>query len=156
MAIDDIAVARRRDRWAIRPIVRRGIKFGLTGLAGAAIAYLLFIACLSVVGYQGATVLSWAGSMWFGFLVNRRFTFGVRGARGWGRQALAYAVGAGLQLGLALAGYAILIGELRWPGTPAFLVVTATVALFGFAYQSAATFRSAASTSSATDSLAAS
>jgi putative flippase GtrA len=119
----------------------RAVKFALTGVMGAAVAYVLFILCLRVMNYVPATVLAWAGSIGFGFLVNRRFTFGIVGKEGRTRQAALYAVGALLQLGLALAGYAVLLGRLHWAATPAFLVNTAITAAFGFVFQSVATFR---------------
>jgi putative flippase GtrA len=125
----------------VRRLAYRAVKFAFTGLVGAGVAYLLFIACLRVTSYEPATVVAWAGSVWFGFLVNRRFTFDVRGSSGQTRQAAFYVVGALLQLGLAMSGYAILIGRLGWSATPAFVVNTAVTAALGFAYQSLATFR---------------
>ena len=108
---------------------------------GAAVAYVFFIVCLRFMSYFPATIIAWGGSIGFGFLVNRRFTFSIRGVEGRARQAALYTVGALLQLGIALAGYAWLLGRLHWSPTPAFLANTAVTAAFGFAFQSVATFR---------------
>lgn len=125
----------------IKPLLGRLLKFGLTGLAGAAIAYVLFIACLRFMSYAPATIIAWAASIAFGFFTNRRFTFGVRGRARLSQQAVLYAVGSTLQLGLSLLVYAWLFGRLHWTATPAYVANTVVTASFGFAFQSAATFR---------------
>jgi len=125
----------------MKEVALRAVKFGITGLIGAGVSYLLFIACLSVMSYAPAAVLSWAGTIGFGFLANRRFTFGIKGRVRRRQHAFFYAVGAILQLGLGLAGYALLLGRLKWDPTLAFLVNTAVNAAFGFAFQSLGTFR---------------
>jgi putative flippase GtrA len=122
-------------------LLGRIFKFGLTGLAGAGIAYLLFIACLRFMSYVPATVIAWAASIAFGFFTNRRFTFGVRGRARRSRQAVLYAIGSTLQLGLSLLVYAWLFGRLHWTATPAYVANTLVTASFGFVFQSAATFR---------------
>jgi len=128
----------------IKQLLGRIVKFGLTGLAGAGIAYLLFIACLQFMSYVPATVIAWAVSIAFGFFTNRRFTFGVRGRARRYRQATLYVIGSTLQLGLSLLVYAFLFGQLRWTATPAYVANTLVTASFGFAFQSVATFRSRA------------
>ena len=126
---------------AMKQLLERITKFGLTGVAGAAIAYVLFILCLRFMTYAPATVIAWAASIAFGFVTNRRFTFGVKGRERRWRQAGLYAVGATLQLGLALLVYAFLFGRLHWAATPAYVANTIVTASFGFAFQSLATFR---------------
>lgn len=125
----------------MKKLLGRMVKFGLTGIAGAGIAYVLFIVCLRFMNYVPATVIAWAASIGFGFLTNRRLTFGIRGRERRSQQALLYTVGATLQLGLALMVYAWLLGRLHWAATPAYVVNTAVTATFGFAFQSLATFR---------------
>lgn len=85
--------------------------------------------------------MAWLGSVWFGFLVNRRFTFAVRGREQRLRQAGLYVLGALLQLALSYPVYGLLFDRLHWAVTPAYLVNTAVTALFGFGFQSLVTFR---------------
>ena len=122
-------------------LVSRAIRFVATGLVGAGVAYLLFIGFLRLMPWPAANGLAWLGSVGFGFVVNRRFTFGVIGAARRSRQAVSYLAGAALQLGLSYAIYAVLLDRLHWKVTPAFVVMTAITAAFGFAYQSLVTFR---------------
>jgi putative flippase GtrA len=121
----------------------RGAKFVLTGLLGAGIAYGLFMGLLRLMPWPPAMALSWIGSIWFGFVVNRRFTFEVTGAQRRTRQAGLYLVGALLQLALSYVVYGLLHEVGHWTPTPAFLATTAVTAAFGFAFQSLVTFRRA-------------
>jgi putative flippase GtrA len=121
----------------------RGVKFLLTGLLGAAVAYVLFMGFLRLMPWPPAMALAWVGSIWFGFVVNRRFTFEVIGSHRRTRQAGLYVVGALLQLALSYVVYGLLHELGRWTPTPAFLLTTGVTAGFGFAYQSLVTFRRA-------------
>ena len=117
------------------------MRFAVTGGLGVGLAYILFRGFLLLVPWEAANAMAWLGSVWFGFLVNRRYTFAVRGRERRLRHAGLYMLGAVLQLGLSYLVYAVLFDRLHWAVTPAFLVVTAFTASFGFAFQSLVTFR---------------
>ena len=120
----------------------RLIRFGLTGVVTTALAYVVFVGLVHAgVHYAIASAASWASGLTVGFVLNRRFTFGISGARHRGRDFTLYVLGAVLQLLLGLAGYAVLIGRLRLDPTPAFVLNTAVTATFNFLFLRFVTFR---------------
>jgi putative flippase GtrA len=116
-------------------------RFVIVGGATTTLSYLVFSASLRLgVHYLLAALLAWGISLGFGFVLNRRYTFGVRHAQGRLRELGLYIVGAVAQLALGSAGYAILIGRLGVATTPAFVVNTALVAVASFVFTRWVTF----------------
>ncbi len=125
--------------------MQRLIRFGLTGLLTTAIAYLAFVGLIRLgLNYLPATVVAWAASLTVGFVVNRRFTFGIVGAERSKRDFGLYVTGAVLQLLLSMAGYALLIGQLHLAPTPAFAVNLVATTSFNYLFLRFVTFRRAA------------
>ena len=122
----------------------RLVRFGLTGVLTTALSYGVFIGLIRLGAYyEVASVASWALGLALGFAINRRFTFGISGADSRKRDLLLYVAGSLLQLGLGLAGYALLIGRLGLGATPAFVLNTAVTASFNFLFLRFVTFRRA-------------
>lgn len=122
-------------------MIGRALRYGLTGLITTAVSYGLFIWLIGTGwGYRVAAVLSWAASMLLGFAINRRFTFGVRGADRRALQFGLFLTGAILQLLLAMLIYELLIGDLGWAPTPAFLANLVLTISFNFAWLNAIAF----------------
>lgn len=127
------------------PGAGRLLRFCLTGLLTTATAYVVFVGLIALgVHYLIANVFAWGVALLVGFVVNRRFTFGITGADGRSRHFGLYLLGAGLQLMLGSVGYAILIGYLRLDPTPAFAVNIIITATFNYLFLSLVTFRPAA------------
>jgi putative flippase GtrA len=119
----------------------RAARFGVSGVLSTLVAYATFMLGLQFWHYAIAAVFSWCISVTFGFLINRRFTFRIKGRAGGGRDLILFLIGALLQLGLALIGYRILLDILQLRPTVAFglnLIVTAS---FSFVYMSLVAFR---------------
>jgi putative flippase GtrA len=122
----------------------RLVRFGLTGALTTALSYVVFVGLIRLgLHYAIASVVSWGLGLVVGFAVNRRFTFGISGANRRGRDFSLYMVGALLQLGIGLTGYALLIGRLGLDATPAFVLNTAVTASFNFLFLRFVTFRRA-------------
>jgi putative flippase GtrA len=120
----------------------RLIRFALTGALTTVLSYVGFIGLIRLGAYyELASVVSWALGLVLGFAVNRRFTFGISGADRRTRDLSLYIVGSLLQLGLGMAGYALLIGRLGLAATPAFVLNTAVTASFNFLFLRFVTFR---------------
>jgi putative flippase GtrA len=96
------------------------------------------------VEYLLASAIAWASAMLVGFVVNRRFTFGIVGAPQRGRDFAFYIVGALLQLLLGLGDYGLLIGRLHFDPTPAFVLNLTVTTVFSFLFLRFVTFRRAA------------
>ena len=129
----------------MRADLTRLVRFGLAGLLTTAIAYVVFIGLLKIaVPYLLAATAAWAASLGVGFALNRRFTFGIAGADRYKRDFGLYVTGAVLQLLVGLAGYAVLIGQLRLGPTPAFAVNIVITTSFSFLFMRFVTFRRAA------------
>ena len=122
--------------------MHRLLRFGLTGLLTTAIAYLVMAGIMRVgVHYLVASAASWASSLCVGFTINRRFTFGIRGAERSQRDFGFYALGAVLQLLLGMAVYSVLIGQLHLRLTPAFAINLVFSTGFSFLFMRFVTFR---------------
>lgn len=100
----------------------------------------------SGVHYALASVAAWAASLGLGFMLNRRFTFGISGDAQRLHDFVVYLTGAVLQLLVGLAGYAVLIGGLKWGATPAFGANIVVTTVFSFLFQRFITFRRAGQT----------
>lgn len=119
----------------------RAMRFGVSGVVATLIAYVTFIIGLQFWHYAWANVFSWCISVTFGFLMNRRFTFGIRGRESGVRDLLMFLVGALLQLGLSMIGLRILIGALHLNATLAFVINLVFTSSFSFAYLNLIAFR---------------
>jgi len=120
-------------------------RFVVSGLVATLVSYFSFMALLAA-GYHYAIsgIGSWLCSVGVGFAMNRRFTFQISGSSGRGRHFRLFIVGAVLQLLLALAGYAALIGGLGLKPTLAFCINLLMTTAFSFAFMNLVTFRPAA------------
>jgi putative flippase GtrA len=122
--------------------VQRLLRFGLTGLLTTAIAYGVMAGLMRLgVHYLVAAAASWASSLCVGFAINRRFTFGIRGAEQSKRDFGVYALGAVMQLLLGMAVYSVLIGQWRLQVTPAFAINLVFTTSFSFLFMRFVTFR---------------
>jgi putative flippase GtrA len=119
----------------------RAMRFGVSGAVATLIAYVTFIIGLQFWHYAWANVFSWCISVTFGFLMNRRFTFGIRGRENGVRDLAMFLVGALLQLGLSMIGLRILIGALHLNATLAFVINLVFTSSFSFAYLNLIAFR---------------
>ena len=119
----------------------RAMRFGVSGVVATLIAYVTFIIGLQFWHYAWANVFSWCISVTFGFLMHRRFTFGIRGRESGVRDLVMFLVGALLQLGLSMIGLRILIGALHLNATLAFVINLVFTSSFSFAYLNLIAFR---------------
>jgi putative flippase GtrA len=122
-------------------LIARAMRFGVSGVVATLIAYVTFMIGLQFWHYAWANVFSWCISVVFGFLMNRRFTFRIRGRQNGVRDLVLFLVGALLQLGLSQIGLRILIGMLHLGPTIAFLINLVFTASFSFAYLNLIAFR---------------
>lgn len=122
-------------------MLRRLLRFGLVGGLATAFNFLVFAGLAHAgVHYLVAGVIGWALSLGLSYLGNKRFTFGH--GRGVDLRELAvFASGYGVQLGLGLTVYAVLIDGLGMRPEPAFLINLVVVAAFSFTFMSRAVFR---------------
>lgn len=119
----------------LRRLFIRARRFVLVGGLLTAYAYAAFTGLVGAgVHFMAANTAVWASGVGFGFVLNRRYTFGVRGREGAARQFALFAVGSLAQLGLSSAGYVLLIGRFDLqPGLAFILNVGAvTVLMFGY------------------------
>lgn len=119
---------------------QRFVRFGMVGVLTTAVAYMVFIPLLNIMDYPPAMVIAWTASMVTGFTLNRRFTFQAAGA-GKGRQFVLYAIGALLQLGVAIAGYGFFAERVGLNPTPAFLCNSVLTTSFSFIFMNLVAFR---------------
>jgi putative flippase GtrA len=126
------------------PQIHRLARFVISGGASTLVAYAVVIGLLRIgAHYSLAVAASWPAAMLTGFALNRRFTFGIRGAEKRGRDLGLFVVGSLLQLGLAIAGFGFLTEGLGLGPSLAFLVNIALTTAFSFGFQSLVTFRRA-------------
>jgi putative flippase GtrA len=124
----------------MRGLLKRGVKFGLVGAVSTVLAYLVLLGLLRVTDYKLAATASWAASVGCGFLLNRRFTFGVVASDGRSREFAMFVVGAIAQYAVAMAAYGLLLGHLKIDPTLAFVMVLLLTTTIGFAYHNLVTF----------------
>lgn len=120
--------------------MRRVAAFLLTGAVATAISYAIFIPLEPHVGWMAAAVTAWAPSVVVAFLMNRRFTFGIRGSARLERQFGLYVAGAISQLILSFASYFVLIDVIGLAATPAFVGNLVFTTSFSYAFMSLVTF----------------
>ena len=126
---------------ASRALVLRGIRFSMVGAVSTLISYVVFISLAKVVHYQVANVASWGAGLGVGFILNRRITYGIRGAGGLPRHMALFAAGSVGQLAVSAIGYAVLIGGFHLNTTLAFAVNLLLTASYMFAYLESIAFR---------------
>lgn len=119
---------------------RRIAAFLTTGAVATAISYAIFIPLAPQVGWLPAAAAAWAPSVIVAFLMNRRFTFGIRERTRIERQFGLYLAGALSQLGLSFAGYFVLMDVMRLAATPAFFINLTFTTAFSYAFMSLVTF----------------
>jgi putative flippase GtrA len=122
----------------------RVVRFGVSGVLSTLVAYVTFMVGLRFWHYAIAAVFSWVISVAFGFLVNRRFTFRIKGRENGARDAVLFIIGALLQLGLALIGYHVMLDILSLNATVAFAINLIFTSAFSFGFMSLVIFRRAA------------
>jgi putative flippase GtrA len=116
------------------------VRFGFTGGITTLVAYVVFSMFLSLgVHYLGASTVAWAAGLGASFVLNRIFTFQIRG-RVKAAEAALFIAGNVLQLLLGLTVYGLLIGRLGMAFGYAFILNTAISALFSFAFMNAVVF----------------
>jgi putative flippase GtrA len=122
-------------------LLRRMVRFVMTGGLTTAVAYVVWMLLLKVVGYAIATVLAWIVAVALGFVINRRFTFGIAGPERRAADFGLFVVGALGQLVIAEACYYVTIGRLGMAPTWAFLITLVLNTSFGFFFLNFVTFR---------------
>jgi putative flippase GtrA len=122
-------------------MLRRALSFGVAGGIATVITYMSFIGLLRLTNYVVAATGSWVLGIACGFALNRRWTFGFSGPAGRGKHLALFILGAALQYGLAMAGYAILLGRFQFDPSLAFVINLAITTSFGFAFQNLVVFR---------------
>jgi putative flippase GtrA len=91
--------------------------------------------------YAPAAFFTWLPTTTVGFLLNRRFTFNLRGKSDRHRQFLLYLSGSVLQMFISIVGYTVLFDVLNSPVTLAFFVNLIVTTAFSFAFMNRITFR---------------
>jgi putative flippase GtrA len=125
----------------MKTMLRRAVSFGVAGGIATAITYLGFIELLKVTNYIAAATGSWVLGVACGFALNRRLTFGFSGPAGRRKHLALFILAAVLQYGLAVAGYAVLLGRLQINPSLAFIINLAVTTTFSFAFQNLVVFR---------------
>jgi putative flippase GtrA len=122
-------------------VLKRVVRFGLVGGLTTALNFVVFAGLTTLgVHYLLAGTLGWALGVAVSYRGNKQFTF-ARGAALDGREFLLFVGGYGLQLGLGLLTYALLIDGLGLTAPLAFVINTALAAAFSFSFMSLAVFR---------------
>lgn len=124
-------------------LIRRIVRFTLAGGLTTAVAYVTWMILLRFVSYPIATALAWLIAVAFGFVVNRRYTFGITGSERRGVDSSLFLVGAVGQLLIGEACYYVTIGRLGMAPTWAFLINLGLNTTFGFVFHNFVTFRRA-------------
>jgi putative flippase GtrA len=122
-------------------LLRRMVRFAMTGGLTTAVAYVIWILLLKVVGYPIATALAWAVAVALGFVINRRFTFGIAGPERRAADFGLFVVGAVGQLVIGEVCYYVTIGRLGMAPNWAFLINLVLNTSFGFVFLNFVTFR---------------
>jgi putative flippase GtrA len=115
----------------------------VTGGLTTAVAYVTWILLLKIVSYPIATALAWLLAVGFGFVVNRRYTFGISGPEKRAVDSSLFLVGALGQLLIGEVGYYVTIGRLGMAPSLAFLINLVLNTSFGFVFHNFVTFRRA-------------
>jgi putative flippase GtrA len=122
-------------------LLQRAVRYLLTGGFTTLVAYATTMLFLHLMNYIVATALAWAITVCVGFVLNRRFTFGIVGSDRRGRDFAFFVIGAAAQLAITIFGYSITLGRLKLDPTLAFAINLVATTAFGFAFISLVTFR---------------
>lgn len=133
-------LSRRMDR----AIIGRSLRFACVGALCTLAAYLAFIGLARTGNYVLATFGAWFAGIALGFALNRGFTYRIKGGYGLKAQFILFMIGSALQMGIASAGYWLLIGKLHLTASQAFLICLPFTAGFMFAYMELVAFGRAA------------
>jgi putative flippase GtrA len=124
--------------------LKRLARFVVTGVIATGVTYVVLIGLMKLGAYYMlAGVASWASGLAVGFVLNRRFTFGITGRERRTRDFGLYLTGALLQLALGLGCYAVTIGWLRLNPTLAFVINLPITTAFSFLFLRFVAFRRA-------------
>ena len=123
-----------------RALMGRGARFSLVGLLCTAASYGAFVGLTPLVGYGAANVMAWAAGFLLSFALNRGFTYRIRGSHRSREQFGLFLLGSAAQLGIASAGYWLLIGRLHMNTSAAFAINLVFTAAFMFAYMECVAF----------------
>ena len=121
--------------------IKRGSRFGFIGTICTVICYITFVISAKHVHYMIASLFSWFSGAIIGFVLNRSFTFGIRGTENIKQHFALFFSGSLAQLGLASAGYWLLIGFLHLPPSIAFPINLIMTAVLMFLYLNFVAFR---------------
>ena len=122
-----------------------GFRFLLVGGLTTGLNFLLFVGLVRLgLHHLLAATVGWLVGLLVSFVLNKRFTFGVR-TRADVREVGSFLSGYVLQLALGLGVYALLIDGFGLGPPLAFAINLVLVAAFSFAFMRAAVFRPAAS-----------
>ena len=124
-------------------LAKRAVRYVLTGGLTTLVAYVATMLLLRLMNYVPATALAWLVTVCFGFTINRRFTFGIVGPEGRGRDFGLFVIGAAMQLAITIGGYSITLGRLGLDPTLAFAINLVITTSFGFAFLNLVAFRRA-------------
>jgi putative flippase GtrA len=125
----------------MRSFIGRAARFVISGLITTGISGGIFIPLSGRIGYVAAAALAWVVSVGVGFVLNRRFTFGLTGSEGRSRHLMLFVMTAGLQFLLSEASYAVLMGRLHLPPTIAFGLTLVLTTTFSFTLLNLVVFR---------------
>ena len=121
--------------------MRHLIGFGIVGIITTILNYCLFMA-LVILGlhYLLASAVGWFAGVLASYVLNRTFTFVVRGPMNL-REFSSFVGVYVAQLLLAWAGYIIMIEGFQISLTPAYLVNAVVVTVFNFSFMKLHVFR---------------
>jgi putative flippase GtrA len=121
----------------------RLLRFVCVGGDTTAVSYVLFLGLTgSGVHHMAAATVGWVAGLGISFVLNKRFTFGVRTPVNL-REASSFVSGYLLQFLLGLAGFWVLIDQLGLTPAVAFPVNLVATTAFSFAFMRTAVFRPA-------------
>ena len=124
-----------------RAFLKSLFRFALVGGGVTLAVYLLFAALIDAgVDTRVAGTAGWALGLGIGYVLNKRFTFELKDGATL-REVGTFIGGYGLQLGLGLAGYTVLMDGLHLSKEIAFVLVTGSTAVFSFLFMRFAVFR---------------
>lgn len=124
------------------PGLRRFVLYALCGGSGVALDFATYSTLVWLgLYYQGANAVGYASGTVLSFILNRRFTFGVRDAP-WRRFAMFVGV-AFVGYGLSSATLWLLVSRLHVPPIPAKAATLALVLVVQFSLNSIVTFAAA-------------
>jgi putative flippase GtrA len=126
-----------------RAMLQRVLRFIMTGGLTTAVAYVSWMLLLNVMSYPIATALAWMVAVALGFVVNRRFTFGIAGPERRAADFGLFLIGALGQLVIGEVGYYVTLGRLGMAPTWAFLINLVLNTTFSFLFLNFVTFRRA-------------